>query len=179
MELPNENQTNLEHQRSPGSRKDTAHLLLPHAMSTTSFTTTNTISAGASASKNFPKTTLLRASVTPILTPPCEPHIEAGPQVHPFANSTSKLELIPPSLSTTVDGIDVEEEARLYDELCRSYEDETDAVGPSLSFKYELSVITNESDDLKFFLSLVPSVGFPRPRPACIHIFQTQTQSHV
>ncbi|KIM38455.1 hypothetical protein M413DRAFT_447714 [Hebeloma cylindrosporum] len=52
------------------------------------------------------------------------------PQVHPFANSTSKLELIP-SESTTLDGINVEEEARLYDELCRTYEDETDAFSRS------------------------------------------------
>ncbi|KAF9475483.1 hypothetical protein BDN70DRAFT_898149 [Pholiota conissans] len=43
---------------------------------------------------------------------------------HPFARTTARLELIPPS--TSVDGIDVEEESRLYDDLCRTYEDETD-----------------------------------------------------
>ncbi|KAF4609570.1 hypothetical protein D9613_012234 [Agrocybe pediades] len=36
---------------------------------------------------------------------------------HPFAHSTAKLELIPNSKSTTKDGIDLEEEARLYEEL--------------------------------------------------------------
>lgn len=44
---------------------------------------------------------------------------------HPFANSTSKLELIP---SGNADNIDVAEEAALYDELCRTYEDETEQV---------------------------------------------------
>uniref|UniRef100_A0A8H8CE75 Endosomal/vacuolar adapter protein YPT35 n=1 Tax=Psilocybe cubensis TaxID=181762 RepID=A0A8H8CE75_PSICU len=47
-----------------------------------------------------------------------------NPTSHPFAHTTAKLVLIP-SVST-VDGIDVEEEARLYDELSRTYEDETD-----------------------------------------------------
>lgn len=48
--------------------------------------------------------------------------------LHPFAHSTAKLELIP--ATTGGDGIDVEAEALLYDELCRTYEDETDDVGP-------------------------------------------------
>lgn len=46
--------------------------------------------------------------------------------VHPFASSTAKLEIIPSS--ATSDKIDIEEEARLYDELCRSYEEDTDTV---------------------------------------------------
>jgi hypothetical protein len=48
-----------------------------------------------------------------------------APPRHPFANSKSKLELIP---SGTADGIDVAEEAALYDDLCRTYEDETEGV---------------------------------------------------
>lgn len=42
--------------------------------------------------------------------------------IHPFASSTAKLEIIRSSL-TSHNNIDVEEEARLYDELCRNYED--------------------------------------------------------
>ncbi|KJA20553.1 hypothetical protein HYPSUDRAFT_123533, partial [Hypholoma sublateritium FD-334 SS-4] len=44
---------------------------------------------------------------------------------HPFAHSTAKLELVP-NASIRGDGIDVEAEAQLYDELCRTYEDETE-----------------------------------------------------
>jgi hypothetical protein len=51
---------------------------------------------------------------------------ERQSDAHPFAHSTAKLELIP--ASTSADGIDVEEEARLYDDLCRTYEDATDNV---------------------------------------------------
>ena len=47
--------------------------------------------------------------------------------IHPFAGSTAKLEILPSS--TNSDKIDVEEEARLYDELCRNYEDDSDSVG--------------------------------------------------
>lgn len=43
--------------------------------------------------------------------------------IHPFAGSTAKLEIIPSS--TTSNKIDVEEEARLYDELCRDYEEDS------------------------------------------------------
>lgn len=43
--------------------------------------------------------------------------------IHPFASSTAKLEIIPSS--ATSHKIDVEEEARLYDELCRNYEEDT------------------------------------------------------
>ena len=43
--------------------------------------------------------------------------------IHPFASSTAKLEIIPSSAL-----IDVEEEARLYDELCRDYEEDTNSV---------------------------------------------------
>ena len=71
--------------------------------------TTNAITTGA-VSKNSPQGDAIT------------------PQIHPFATSTSKLELIPSSTKTTVDGINVEEEARLYDQLCRSYDDETDDV---------------------------------------------------
>lgn len=49
-----------------------------------------------------------------------------GVIAHPFAGSSAKLVLIP--ANETADGIDVEEEARLYDELSRSYEDGTDDV---------------------------------------------------
>jgi len=42
---------------------------------------------------------------------------------HPFASSTAKLELLPPD-SLTASGIDVEAEARLYDQLCEEYESE-------------------------------------------------------
>ena len=129
MEFQNKQQTKLEQQRSRGSRQN---FLRPRALSTTSLTIENASPARPSVSKNLPQTALLRSNVTPKPTPLREPHVEGAPQVHPFANSTSRLELIPPSSSITVDGINVEEEARLYDELCRSYEDETDAVGPSL-----------------------------------------------
>ena len=46
--------------------------------------------------------------------------------IHPFAGSTAKLEILPSSANS--DKIDVEEEARLYDELCRSYEEDSDSV---------------------------------------------------
>jgi len=46
---------------------------------------------------------------------------------HPFAHTTSKLELLP-SGSGSGGTIDVEEETRLYDELSRVYEDDTDDV---------------------------------------------------
>ena len=45
---------------------------------------------------------------------------------HPFAGSTGKLEILPSSANS--DMIDVEEEARLYDELCRNYEEDSDSV---------------------------------------------------
>ena len=45
---------------------------------------------------------------------------------HPFAGSTGKLEILPSSANS--DMIDVEEEARLYDELCRNYEEDSDTV---------------------------------------------------
>jgi hypothetical protein len=50
--------------------------------------------------------------------------------IHPFAGSTAKLEILPSSANS--DRIDVEEEARLYDELCRNYEEDSDSV--SFSF---------------------------------------------
>ncbi|KAF5354117.1 hypothetical protein D9756_006888 [Leucocoprinus leucothites] len=53
---------------------------------------------------------------TPSPTP--LPGPESAP-IHPFANSTAKLELLPPS-SAGLSGIDIEEEARLYDELRRT-----------------------------------------------------------
>ena len=124
MELRNENQTRLE------IRKNAVNLPRPHLPSTASLTTTNKVTTGT-ALKSSSKTTLLQTSH---LIPPDEPQAETEtPPVHPFANSTSKLELIPSSTTTTADGIDVEEEARLYDELCRNYEEETDDVCPSLS----------------------------------------------
>ena len=46
---------------------------------------------------------------------------------HPFAASTAKLELLPPD-TLTASGIDIEEEARLYDELCEAYENEVRTV---------------------------------------------------
>ena len=46
--------------------------------------------------------------------------------IHPFAGSTAKLEILPSSANS--DMIDVEEEARLYDELCRNYEEDSDSV---------------------------------------------------
>ena len=51
---------------------------------------------------------------------------------HPFAHTTSKLELLP-SGSGSRGTIDVEEEARLYDELSRVYEDDTDDVSILIS----------------------------------------------
>lgn len=50
--------------------------------------------------------------------------------IHPFASSTSKLEVI----RSATDKIDVEEEARLYDELCRNYEEDID--DDSVSFLF-------------------------------------------
>jgi len=52
------------------------------------------------------------------------------PEKHPFANTTSKLEIVKPSTSGD---IDVEEEATLYEELCRNYEAETDDVSVIVS----------------------------------------------
>ena len=54
-------------------------------------------------------------------------HLESPQQwIHPFAGSTAKLEILPSSANS--DMIDVEEEARLYDELCRNYEEDSDSV---------------------------------------------------
>ena len=52
------------------------------------------------------------------------------PQKHPFANTTSKLEILRPSTSGD---IDVEEEVQLYDDLCRDNEAETDEVSAVVS----------------------------------------------
>lgn len=46
------------------------------------------------------------------------PGPESAP-IHPFAHSTAKLELLPPS-TAGLSGIDIEEEAQLYDELRRT-----------------------------------------------------------
>ena len=46
--------------------------------------------------------------------------------IHPFAGSTAKLEILPSSANS--DMIDVEEEARLYDEFCRNYEEDSNSV---------------------------------------------------
>ena len=101
-------------------------------------------------------------------------HATTPQQVHSFANSTSKLELIPSRTATTVDGINVEEEARLYDQLCRSYEDETDDVCPSLSSPS--TFIGQRIQLLKDSFLLVLSNEYPGPE--CIHIHQThQTQT--
>ena len=100
----------------------------------------------------------------------------AAPQVHPFANSTSKLELIPSSTTTTVDGINVEEEARLYDQLCRSYEDETDDVCPSLSSPS--TFIGQRIQLLKDPFLLVLSIEYPlSERIHTLHTHQTQTSA--
>ncbi|KAF5323242.1 hypothetical protein D9619_013507 [Psilocybe cf. subviscida] len=68
-----------------------------------------------------------RSEATQGLTTSGEPLGDAAgrgtPPPHPFANSKSKLELIS---SENSDGIDVAEEAALYDDLCRTYEDETE-----------------------------------------------------
>lgn len=63
------------------------------------------------------------------LIPRVDPSNMIASTAHPFAHSTAKLELIP-NASIRADGIDVEAEAQLYDELCRTYEDETENVGP-------------------------------------------------
>lgn len=46
------------------------------------------------------------------------PGPESAP-IHPFSRSTAKLELLPPS-TAGLSGIDIEEEAQLYDELRRT-----------------------------------------------------------
>ena len=65
--------------------------------------------------------------------PESVPRLEASNRkastAHPFAHSTAKLELIP-NASLRADGIDIEAEARLYDELCGAYEDDTENVRP-------------------------------------------------
>jgi len=53
---------------------------------------------------------------SPSPTPFPEP--ESAP-IHPFSHSTAKLELVPP-LTAGLSGIDIEEEAQLYDELRRT-----------------------------------------------------------
>ncbi|KAF9044070.1 hypothetical protein BJ165DRAFT_1479129 [Panaeolus papilionaceus] len=62
----------------------------------------------------------------PSKLPTSRPVVPTSPRpatlVHPFANSTAKLEV----LISNPDKIDVEEEARLYDELCRTYENDTE-----------------------------------------------------
>ena len=54
--------------------------------------------------------------------------LDSPPQewFHPFADSTAKLEILPSSANS--DMIDVEEEARLYNELCRNYDEDSDSV---------------------------------------------------
>ncbi|CAA7270558.1 unnamed protein product [Cyclocybe aegerita] len=74
------------------------------ASSSTSTLSTFTASTSTSTSTQEP---------TPPPPPPTAP-------VHPFAHSTAKLELLPSSSSLTKDGIDIEEEARLY----AAFEDE-------------------------------------------------------
>lgn len=56
------------------------------------------------------------------------PGPESAP-IHPFAHSTAKLELLPPS-TAGLSGIDIEEEARLYDELRRTAKSELPPVPP-------------------------------------------------
>ncbi|PPQ93588.1 hypothetical protein CVT25_005468 [Psilocybe cyanescens] len=70
---------------------------------------------------------------------------------HPFAHTPAKLVLIP-SVST-VDGINVEEEARLYDELSRNYEDVTD------DFTRSNTPVRNQARPVK-----PSSSNRPRPR---------------
>ncbi|KAJ3565534.1 hypothetical protein NP233_g7570 [Leucocoprinus birnbaumii] len=72
-------------------------------------------------------TTQLNSDETPSPTP--LPGPESAP-IHPFANSNAKLELLPPS-SAGFGGIDIEEEARLYDELRRTAKLELPPVLPS------------------------------------------------
>ncbi|KAF8148042.1 Phox homologous domain-containing protein [Crassisporium funariophilum] len=69
------------------------------------------------------------------------PRSSSSPPVHPFANSKAKLEIIPSS--TANDKIDVEAEARLFDELCRSYEDETEAAPPESIFSADIYLSDN------------------------------------
>lgn len=57
------------------------------------------------------------------------PGPESAP-IHPFAHSTAKLELLPPS-TAGLSGIDIEEEARLYDELRRTAKSELPPVNNS------------------------------------------------
>ena len=62
--------------------------------------------------------------------------------IHPFAGSTAKLEILPSSANS--DKIDVEEEARLYDELCRN--DDSDSV----SFILNLSGSFDNIDSINY-----------------------------
>jgi len=63
---------------------------------------------------------------------------------HPFAGSTGKLEILPSSANS--DMIDVEEEARLYDELCRNYEEDSDTF---VKFKPQTRRTSSVHDALK------------------------------
>lgn len=76
--------------------------------------------------------TSLADSFSPLRAPPLRSTEPANsvptptsstPEKHPFANTTSKLEVVRPSISGD---IDVEEEVKLYDDLCCNYEAETD-----------------------------------------------------
>lgn len=72
--------------------------------------------------------------------PDSRPHPTStqGVIAHPFVSSDAKLVLIPSS--STADGIDIEEEARLYDELSRSYEDGTDDVCDGIFFVFSFNM---------------------------------------
>jgi hypothetical protein len=66
-------------------------------------------------------------------------------RIHPFAGSTAKLEILASSANS--DMIDVEEEARLYDELCRNYDEED-----SDSVRFIFIIISDPSTTHKFRL---------------------------
>ena len=52
---------------------------------------------------------------------------------HPFAGSTGNLEILPSLANSYM--IHIEEEARLYDELCRNYEEDSDIASLKISLR--------------------------------------------
>ncbi|KAF8956778.1 hypothetical protein BDZ97DRAFT_1849600, partial [Flammula alnicola] len=142
-----------------GSKRNTLKLR-PRAPSTTVYVSTASASGSASASSPQPNTT-----PQPSRKPqrPSEPELQpqADP-VHPFAHSTAKLELIP--TTTNADGINVEEESRLYDDLCRTYEDETDEFSRTNTPVYHGSRSTGQSHPSKLSKSRL-NTSTPRSAP--------------
>ncbi|KAF8964586.1 hypothetical protein BDZ97DRAFT_1815770 [Flammula alnicola] len=119
-----------------GSKRNTLKLR-PRAPSTTAYVSTASASGSASAS-----------SPNPIL------HLNhpGSPNGHRSRNFSRPA----PPTTMNADGINVEEESRLYDELCRTYEDENDEFSRTNTPVYHGSRPTGQSHPSKLSKSSAP-----------------------